>query len=341
MQATAKAPASSTIERAGARLCRRLTLALLLVLSLSLCFGAVAMTPAQLWAGISGSDPALAAILLEIRLPRVLLGAVVGAALGLCGAALQGLLQNPLAEPGLLGVSAVASLGAVAALYFGLAAVSTLALPLSALAGALLATLLLLWLARRSGSLTLILSGVALGSLAVALTALAINLSPNPYASAELVFWLMGSLRDRGLDDLLLVLPFVATGALLLRGVGRGLDALTLGEDAGQSLGIDLARLRTRVVLAAALLAGGSVAGAGGVGFVGLVVPHLVRPFVAHRPGALLWPSALAGALLLASADLAVRLLPSGSELMLGVLTALIGAPFFLHLILQLGRQQQ
>ena len=318
-----------------------LALALLAFLPLSLGFGQVALSSGQLWAGLSGADPALAAIVLEIRLPRVLLGLAVGAALGLCGAALQGLLQNPLAEPGLLGVSAAASLGAVIALYFGLVAISSLALPLAALAGAFLATLLLHWLARRAGSLTLILSGVALGSLAVALTALAINLSPNPYASAEIVFWLMGSLRDRGLPDLLLTLPFLVAGAVLLLGVGRGLDALTLGEDAGQSLGVGLSRLRARVVLATALLAGGSVAGAGGVGFVGLVVPHLMRPFVAHRPGALLWPSALGGALLLGVADLAVRLLPLGTELMLGVLTALLGAPFFLHLVFRLGRERR
>jgi iron complex transport system permease protein len=280
-----------------------------------------------------------AVILREIRLPRIVLAWLIGASLGLSGAALQGLLRNPLAEPGLLGISSSASLGAVLALYFGLTAFSNWLLPLSAMAGAALATTALYWLARLNAStLTLILSGVALSSLAAACTSLALNLAPSPYDVNDMVLWLLGSLKDRSFDDVKLCLPFIALGWLLLLGSSRALDTLTLDEDSARSLGVDLPRLRALIILGSALCVGAGVAVAGAIGFVGLVVPHMVRPLVGNRPGAVLVPSALAGALLLLLADIALRLINTEQELMLGVVTALLGAPFFFWLIFRSRR---
>ncbi len=303
--------------------------------------GYVPLSPADILSGLSGvGDPRLVAIVREVRAPRVLLGLEVGAALGLSGAALQGLMRNPLAEPGLIGVSSSAGLGAVIAFYFGLAALSPYALPLLAMAGAVAATLVLLAVAARDGStLTLILSGIALSSLSVALTSLAMNLAPNPYAITEMLLWLMGSLKDRTPTDALTALPFILAGGALLLTAGRGLDALALGEDTARSLGVDLTRLRLRVIGGVAAAVGASVAVSGSIGFVGLVVPHLLRPLVGHEPGRLLLPSALGGAALVTVADLVTRLLPTTQEVMLGVVTALVGAPFFLVLILRARRE--
>lgn len=289
---------------------------------------------ADLWAG----RPTLEALILaELRIPRAVLGAAVGFSLGLTGAALQGLMRNPLADPGVVGVSGAAALGAVLAFYFGLASAFALALPLGGLAGAGLATAGLLLLARRgAGTATLILAGVALNSLTGALTALALNLAPNPYAALEVVFWLMGSLSDRSLLHVALALPFMAAGWALVLSTGQALDALTLGEDAAASLGFPLRRVRLLVVAGTAAAVGASVAVAGAIGFVGLVVPHLMRPFVGHRPGRLLLASGLAGAALTLGADILVRLIPTRPELKLGVVTALIGAPVFLLLLRRL-----
>ena len=304
-----------------------------------LLLGPLPLSPWQVLTGLIGDDERLALIVLEIRLPRVILGWMVGASLGLSGAALQGLLRNPLAEPGILGVSASAGLGAVLALYFGLAQVSAWALPLCALGGALLATASLAVLATRDPNpLGLILAGLAVSSLAVALTSLALNLAPNPLALSEMVLWLLGSLRDRGLNDVALAAPFMAAGWVLLLSAGRGLDALTLGEETARSLGIGLGGLRAQVIGGTALAVGAATAVTGAIGFVGLIAPHLLRPWLGHQPGRLLLPSALAGAVLLMAADLLVRLVPTRQELMLGVVTALIGAPFFLHLLLRVRR---
>lgn len=322
---------------------RRLNLglvAVLLALSLAgLLLGPVSRNPWQTLTGLLGGDQRLAAIVLEIRLPRVLLGLLVGASLGLSGAALQGLLRNPLAEPGILGVSASAGLGAVLALYFGWAQVTLWALPSFALLGALLATAFLALLATRDSSpLSLILAGVAVSSLAVSLTSLALNLAPNPLALSEMVLWLLGSLRDRGLSDVALAAPFMLIGWMLLLSVGRELDALTLGEDAARSLGVRLGWLRARVIGGTALAVGAATAVTGSVGFVGLIAPHLLRPWVGYQPSRVLLPGALAGAALLAAADLGIRLLPTQQELMLGVVTALLGVPFFVHLLLRTRR---
>ncbi len=285
--------------------------------------------------GEEGNAKAL--IIFEIRLPRILLAGLIGCTLGLCGAALQGLLRNPLADPGLIGISASASLGAVIAMYFGLATIIPMALPLGGMLGALLSVGAIYLLAGRDASvLTLILVGVAINSLAGALTSLALNLAPSPFAALEIVFWLLGSVQDRSLDHVVLAIPLMLFGWALLIGLGRPLDALTLGEDTAQSLGFNLPLVRLRVILAVAFSVGAATAVAGAIGFVGLVVPHLLRPLVGYRPGKLLVVSGLGGAVMLLTADLLVRLLPTQSdiELKLGVLTAMVGAPFFLSLIL-------
>ncbi len=289
---------------------------------------------ASLAALFSGEESAVGIVMREIRLPRALLALLIGAGLGLSGAALQGYLRNPLAEPGLLGVSGSAAFGAVLALYTGLSAAFPLALPLMALAGAFLAVLLVQALAGSGGgSITLILAGIAVSSLAGALTALALNLSPNPFAASEIVFWLLGSLADRSMPQVWLAAPFIVAGMAILFTLGRALDALTLGEDAAASMGVTLARTRMLAVVGTALAVGAGVAVAGAIGFVGLVVPHVLRPLVGGMPSRLLPASALGGAALLLAADLAVRVIAPDRDLKLGVLTALVGAPFFLWLV--------
>ncbi len=286
----------------------------------------------------SGRTDTVGLIAREVRLPRALLALAVGATLGLAGAALQGYLRNPLAEPGVIGISGAGALGAVIAIYTGASQSLPLALPGMAIAFSLGAVALLHTLSGKGGILTLVLAGVGISSLAGALTSLALNLSPNPYASHEIVFWMLGSVSDRSMQHVYLAAPFMATGWALLLASSRGLDALTLGEESAHSLGINLQSVRWLVILGAALSVGAATAVSGVIGFVGLIVPHLLRPWVGHHPGRLLPASALGGALLLLCADVGVRLITPGTELKLGVLTALIGAPFFLWLILHTRR---
>jgi iron complex transport system permease protein len=308
--------------------------------SLSLAIGPAALGPAAMLAGLfGGTDETATIIMREIRLPRAGLGLLIGATLGLSGAGLQGLFRNPLAEPGIIGASSLAAVGAVLALYFGLYAAFTLALPLCGIAGALVAVLLLHLIAGRdSDVLVLILAGVAISSLGGALVALAVNLSSSPYAVSEIVFWLMGSLADRSLAHLWLAMPFILVGWILIASTARALDALSLDDATAESLGFALTGVRLRLIVGTALAVGASVSVSGSIGFVGLVVPHLLRPLVGHRPSRLLPASALGGALLLLLADTAVRLMPTTTELRLGVLTALIGVPFFLMLVLKSRR---
>ncbi len=274
-------------------------------------------------------------ILREIRLPRTLLAIIAGASLGLSGAAMQGLLRNPLASPGLVGSSSGAAFGAVSVLYFGGAAWHAQAVPLAGMAGALVATALVYALAGRgAGITTLILAGVAINAFATAGMALLLNLAPSPFAVRELVLWTLGDLADRSLPDIGTLLPCTLLGWALLIGTGRGFDALTLGERGAASLGVDPNALRARVLIATSLCVGAAVATTGMIGFVGLVVPHLLRPLVGHEPGRLLGVSALGGAVLLLAADIGVRLIPTDNALKVGVLTSLVGAPFFLWLIL-------
>ena len=301
----------------------------------SLVTGRVPVTATQSLTALFVDDGApLGVVMREIRLPRAILAVMIGASLGLAGAAMQGYLRNPLAEPGLIGVSASAALGAVLALQTGVAAAFTLALPLSALSTALVSVGLLLALAGpRGSSLTLILAGIAISALASALTSLILNLSPNPFAAAEIVFWMLGALSDRSFEHVWIALPFMVVGWVLLGGLGRGLDALTLGEDAAAAMGIRLNRMRLTLVIGTAACVGSATAVAGAIGFVGLIVPHILRPFVGGRPSALLWSSALGGAAMVLAADISVRVLLPDRDLKLGVLMALVGAPLFLHLI--------
>jgi iron complex transport system permease protein len=321
-------------------------MALLLVLVTVLFAASLLIGPAAIGLGDSlaalfrGEGEAVTLVMREVRLPRAILGVFVGAALGLSGAMMQGMLRNPLAEPGLIGTSASAALGAVIALQTGLAASVALALPLAALAGAMISVALILALAGPRGStLVLILAGIGISALAGAITSLVLNLSPNPFAASEIIFWMMGSLADRSMLHVTLALPFMVVGVLLALPVARGLDALTLGEDAAASMGIRIGRLRVLLVLSTAALVGAATAMAGAIGFVGLVVPHLLRRAVGARPALLLPASAFGGAAMVLTADIAVRLIAPDRDLKLGVLTALVGAPFFLHLILRTRKE--
>lgn len=320
-------------------------LMILVALIAVLCCASLVIGPADasvaesLSALVFGEDGPLTLVMREIRLPRMILALGIGASLGLAGAAMQGYLRNPLAEPGLIGVSGSAALGAVLAIQTGFSAVFALALPLSALGGAMIAVLLLIALAGpRGGSLTLILAGIAISAMSGALTSLVLNLSPNPFAANEIVFWMMGSLADRSMQHVWLALPIMVVGWALLLPLARPLETLTLGEEAAASMGINLTRLRWQVVLGTACVVGAGTAVAGAIGFIGLVVPHVLRPLVGSRPGPLLVASALGGAAMLLASDIAVRVVLPGRDLKLGVLTALVGAPFFLHLVWRTGR---
>lgn len=312
-----------------------LSLLLLAVAALSLHVGPA---PVPALAGLAdwlaGRDGAAAMIVGEIRLPRTLLAIAVGAALGLSGAALQGLLRNPLADPSLTGASQGAALGAATVFYFGLFPAAGAAAPaLAGLLGAGLALLLMLALAGSARPAMVIMAGLAISTLTGAALATVLNFAPNPYAMQELVFWLLGSVSERGLDHLVLLLPALLVGGWLVWRQRRLLAGLSLGEQVAESMGLAVGRGGRLVVLGVALLVGSSVAVAGSIGFVGLLVPHLVRPLVGHRPDRLLVPSALVGATLVCLADIGVRLLPPGRELKLGVLTSVIGAPLFIWLV--------
>ena len=274
----------------------------------------------------------------QVRLPRTVLALLVGASLGLSGAVLQGLLRNPLAEPALLGASSSAALGAVTVFYFGVGGMSYL-MPFGGMAGTLIATTILLILGGRSqDTLTLILAGVAINSLTAALTSLALNFAPSPYAALEIVFWILGSFADRTLDHVYMAAPLMVIGWALLMSTGRALEALTLGEDTAATMGFNLMSVKLRAILGTAFCVGAAVAVTGVVSFVGLVVPHILRPLVGYRPGRLLLPSTLGGAALMLAADIGVRAISTSLELKVGVVTALIGAPFFMHLLFVLRR---
>ncbi|MCY4149967.1 MAG: iron ABC transporter permease [Gammaproteobacteria bacterium] len=324
-----------------ARLAIGLTAVTVVFFVAALTLGPAPIGPVEsLHALIAGDEGPLTLVMREIRLPRATLAVMVGASLGLAGAAMQGYLRNPLAEPGLIGVSGSAALGAVIAIQTGLATSMALGLPAMALIGALVGVTLVMALAGpRGSSLTLILAGIAISALAAALTSLVLNLSPNPFAANEIVFWMMGSLADRSMTHVWIALPFMGVGWAMLATLGRGLDALTLGEDAAGAMGISLKRLRLTLVLGTASVVGAATAVAGAIGFVGLVVPHILRPLVGAQPSRLLWASAICGATMVLAADIAVRLILPERDLKLGVVTAIVGAPLFLHLIYKTRRQ--
>lgn len=280
------------------------------------------------------------AILFELRLPRTLLAIMIGAVLGLGGAALQGYTRNPLADPGMLGVSSMAALGAVMTFYLGAAAGALWVLPAASMIGAALGLVLLLMLAGATSSIvTFILAGVVIQTIAGAGVVLALNLAPNPWAVHEIVTWLMGSLTDRSFDEIKIAAPGMLIGGCILLSQGRTLDALTLGERGARSMGVNIAQGRLLLALGVALCVGSAVAVTGVIGFVGLITPHLMRPLVGSRPSALLLPSALGGAIITLAADILVRLSPSESEVKLGVAMAIIGGPFFLALLISMRRK--
>ena len=275
-------------------------------------------------------------VIWQIRMPRAIAAFCVGAALGASGAALQGLLRNPLAEPGILGVSATASLTATFAIYYGIVSISAWAMPVAAILGALLATAIIALAAIKTRSVvTLILIGVGLSSFAGAAMSLLLNFAPNPFFLADMINWTLGSVANRSFADIVFALPFLSLGLGILIYARRGLSALTLGEDAASALGVNLRRQRLLIVLGAGLATGASVALAGAIGFVGIVAPHVIRPFMRHDPARTLIPSSLLAGVFLVLADIGVRLLPTQNELKLGVVAALIGAPAFIWIAMQ------
>src|ERR1700738_1145536 len=303
----------------------------------SLGIGPVRLSPLTVIDALFGGGRDVQQVIVqEIRLPRTILGFAIGAILGRSGAALQGLLRNPLASPSLFGAPQSAPFAAGVGIALGLADVRSYALPVAAIAMAFGSVFVLLTIAgRNAGLLILILAGLAISSLAGAATALVMNLSSNPFVVLEIAFWLLGSLEDRSFVHVMLALPFIAAGAVILLSQRSAFRALTLGEETAQSLGVDVGRLRLLVIIGVALGVGGAVAVTGTIGFIGLVAPHLMRPLIGHDPTRLLVPSALAGAALLLAADIGVRIIPSTSDIKVGVLTSIIGVPFFLYLIMR------
>jgi len=305
---------------------------------LSACFlGSTALPADRLLAALfGGAEAGDRLVVWQIRLPRAIAAYIVGAALGISGAALQGLLRNPLAEPGVLGVSASASLMATFALYYGIASITPWAVPIAAIIGALTATGLITIAALRTQSVvTLILIGVGLSSFAGAAMSLLMNLAPNPFSLSDMINWMLGSVANRSFDEITLAAPFILAGGATLFATRRGLSALTLGEEAAAGIGLNLRRQQIFTVVGAGLATGGAVALAGAIGFVGIVAPHIIRPFVGHDPARSLVPSALFSGLILVVADIFVRLMPPSAELKLGVVAALIGAPAFVWIAMQ------
>jgi iron complex transport system permease protein len=303
---------------------------------LSIAVGRVTLS----WDVWSAQDAVSRAILVELRLPRAFLGLLVGGSLGLAGAAMQGYLRNSLAEPGTLGISAMSALGAVLSIFFNIAGLHPYVLPICGVLGGMTGMAALVVLSGAAASvLTLVLAGIILSALAIAGISLVLSLSPSPWAAYEIVRWMLGGLTDRGFDELTIATPLILIGCVAVLGCRRALDALTLGETGARSLGIDMRRAQWQLALGIGLIVGGSTAVTGVIGFVGLIVPHLMRPLVGSRPGALLIPSAIGGAALVLAGDIVVRLLPGGSELELGVVMSLIGAPFFFFLLLSLRRK--
>jgi iron complex transport system permease protein len=328
---------AETAPRRRAGIITGLVVLVALLALVSLGTGPVRLSPLTVIDALFGGGSDVQQVIVrEIRLPRAILGLAIGAILGLSGAALQGLLRNPLASPSLFGAPQSAAFGAVLIIALGLADVRSWALPAAAIVAAFASVFVLLMVAGRgAGLLLLILAGLAISSLAGAATALVMNLSRNPFAALEISFWLLGSLEDRSFRHVTLALPFIAAGAVILMSQRHAFRALSLGEEAAQSLGVDVGRLRLLVIVGVALGVGGAVAVTGSIGFIGLVAPHLMRPLIGHDPGRLLIPSALSGAALLLAADIAVRVIPSTTDIKVGVLTSIIGVPFFLYLIVR------
>jgi iron complex transport system permease protein len=322
------------LNNTGWRLNAALAFLVLVLTIASLTVGPAGFPPLRALQALWTGEGAAGIIVRQIRLPRTLLAALIGATLGLSGAALQGLFRNPLAEPALFGAPQAAAAASSFVIAFGLSSATSLVVPVAGIFGALVSVGALVLIAGRRTSLTVVLlAGLALASFAGAMTALILNLAPNPFIALEVAFWLLGSLEDRSSDHLFISAPFMLAGWVLLLSQARAFRALTLGEDAARSLGVNVQRTRLAVVGGTALGVGAAVAVAGSIGFVGLVAPHLVRRFVRADPARVMLPGALAGAALLLAADIAVRIVPAAIEIKVGVVTALIGVPFFLVMI--------
>lgn len=274
--------------------------------------------------------------LAHLRLPRTLLAVLAGAGLGVTGAALQGFLRNPLADPGLIGVSSGASLSAVLALSLGF---SLATIPFLGIMGAIVTTLFLHQaVSKNKDTLRLILVGLALNSFLSALTALVLNFSKNPYKSLEIMFWLLGSFSDQPLDKVLWAVLPVVIGFWIIYRDRHVLDTLSFGEDFSHNMGHAITTVQKKLIIGIALIVGPIVSLGGIVGFVGLITPHILRQILKVKPSDLLIPSALSGAVLCLLADIGVRFLSIGSEIKIGVVTSFLGAPFFLYLLLKKGK---
>ena len=307
----------------------------------SLAIGPVRLSPGEVLAGLfGGGDSAASIIVREIRVPRSLLAMFIGATLGLAGAALQGFLRTPLAAPSLLGAPSAAALAAVLSIAVGLVGALSTALPLAAIAGAIVSVgFLLIFAGPRASLLVVILVGLAISAIAAAATALVLHLDPSRFDDVQMSFWLLGSLENRSLEHVTIAVPFLTASWVLLSWDRLAFRALTLGEDVAEGLGIDLRAVRFRVVTGVAVGVGAAVSVAGSIGFVGLIAPQLVRPLVNHDPARLLLPAALAGAAMLLVADIVVRIVPSPTEINIGIVTTLIGAPFFVAMIMKHRRK--
>lgn len=307
----------------------------LLVLTLaSLAIGTVSLPVSKIIPSLFSNTTAESIVIRDIRLPRTLLAVLIGGLLGLSGAALQGLLRNPLADPSIFGAPQMAGLGAVISLYFGLAHALSWALPFAAITGAFFSIACIVAVTGKNGQVViLVLAGLAVGNLATALTSLAISMSPNPYAVTEIVFWLLGSLEDRSMVHVSIAAPFILMSVTMLLSCSKSLQALTLGEETAISLGVHVTRLRMIIVTASAIGIGASVAVAGSIGFIGLLAPHLARPLTGYNPTRSMPVSMLLGSIILLLADCLTRLIPTVSEVKIGVITSLLGAPFFLWII--------
>ncbi|MCP5382265.1 MAG: iron ABC transporter permease [Kordiimonadaceae bacterium] len=320
-----------------------LIIGLVMISFLSLFIGSVSLSPSEVIAGLFGQGThAISVIIIDLRLPRVLMGILAGATLGLSGASLQGMLRNPLADPGIIGVTSTSALGAVIAIYFGLSSIFPAAIQLMAIFGALVSTAILVLISMRDSSvLTLILAGIGISSLSTAAISLTMNFAPNPMTLQDMIMWMLGSLENRTISDISISLPFILLGWSLHLGISKGLDASSLGDDTARSLGIDTKRMQLQIILGSALSVGAVVAACGAIGFVGLVVPHIVRRLIGYAPGRLLLPSALLGSILLISADLLTRLPFGYGQLRLGVVTAIIGAPMFLYIVYKTRKEMR
>ncbi len=315
--------------------------ALALAALLGVALGAVGLSPVTVWSGLVGhADPTVIAIVRSVRLPRVVLAACVGAALGMSGAAMQGTLRNALAEPYLLGVSGGAAVGAVIAVAAG--ASSSVGVPLAAFGGAVVATALVIGVARaaaggRTDVRLLLMAGVVVGAFANAAIMVTYAVAP-PETVRGALWWMMGSVDSADWSRVRWLVPYVIVGGGALLAWGREIDALALGDEAAAGLGVDVQRAGRRAFLAAGLLAAATVAAAGLVGFVGLVVPHIVRGAGLHRHRLLIAGAALVGATLVVAADVVARVARPPAELPLGAVTALLGVPFFLWQLRRMGR---